>query len=61
MKLAKTFLCVPDGEIYPREIAAGEECPRELEPAAAELGLLEKLPQEPPAAAEPNAQKQPKA
>ncbi len=40
MKLLKAFFCAPAGEIYPREIAAGEECPRELEQAAAALGLL---------------------
>lgn len=41
-KLTKTFRGVPDGEIYPVEYRAGEECPPELERAATELGALEK-------------------
>jgi len=40
MKLAKDFECVPAGEIYPRVIPAGEECPEELIDAARSLGLL---------------------
>ncbi|PPD10339.1 MAG: hypothetical protein CTY36_00135 [Methylocystis sp.] len=40
MKLAKDFECCPLGEIYPRILAAGEECPPELEASARALGLL---------------------
>lgn len=40
MKLAKDFECCPLGEIYPRMIPAGEECPPELEESARALGLL---------------------
>lgn len=40
MKLAKDFECCPKGEIYPRVVAAGEECPPELEESARALGLL---------------------
>jgi hypothetical protein len=40
MKLAKDFECCPKGEIYPRIIAAGEDCPPELEASARALGLL---------------------
>lgn len=41
MKLAKDFECCPLGEIYPRILAAGEDCPPELEESARALGLLE--------------------
>lgn len=41
MKLLKDFEAVPDGEIYPRTIPAGEECPPELLPQAIELGLVD--------------------
>jgi hypothetical protein len=41
MKLTKEFRCVPPGEIYPRELAAGEECPAEFEESARALGCLE--------------------
>jgi hypothetical protein len=41
MKLAKDFNCVSMGEIYPRVIPAGEECPPELIESARALGLLE--------------------
>lgn len=40
MKLAKDFLCVPPGEIYPRVIPAGEDCPQEHVGSARALGLL---------------------
>lgn len=40
MKLAKDFECCPLGEIYPRILAAGEDCPPELEESARALGLL---------------------
>lgn len=41
-KLTKAFQGVPEGEIYPVEYAAGDECPPELEAAALVLGALEK-------------------
>lgn len=41
-KLTKPITGVVDGEVYPREIAAGDDCPPELEAAAAELGALPK-------------------
>lgn len=40
-KLTKAIFGVPDGEIYPREIPAGDECPPGLEGYAAEIGALE--------------------
>jgi hypothetical protein len=40
MKLTKAFRCVPPGEIYPVEIAAGEECPEDYEDSAREQGCL---------------------
>jgi len=48
MKLAQPLVCVPAGEIYPRVIEAGEECPPEFEAMAKDAGLLESEP-EPPA------------
>lgn len=39
-KLTKTITGVPDGEIYPREIEEGEECPAGLESYAASIGAL---------------------
>lgn len=41
MKLAKPFLGVPNGEIYPVQYDAGDECPPELEAAAIALGAAE--------------------
>lgn len=41
MKLTKPIFAVWPGEIYPREIPAGEDCPAELEQAAREFGALE--------------------
>lgn len=41
MKLTKPITGVPDGEIYPREIAAGEDCPAGLEAYAASIGALD--------------------
>lgn len=38
--LTKTITGVVAGEVYPREIAAGQECPAELEDAARTLGAL---------------------
>jgi hypothetical protein len=40
-KVIKAFQGVPDGEIYPKEFAEGDECPPELEDAAKELFALE--------------------
>lgn len=40
-KLIKPFRGVPNGEIYPKQYEAGDECPQELEAGAAELGALE--------------------
>ena len=40
-KLTKAIFGVVAGEVYPREINAGEECPPELEAAAVEAGALE--------------------
>jgi len=41
MKFIKDFRGVPDGEIYPAQYAAGDECPPELEAGALEVGALE--------------------
>ncbi|PRC93082.1 hypothetical protein [Solimicrobium silvestre] len=41
MKLTKPFLGVPDGQIYPVEYQAGDECPPELIEAAKSLGAIE--------------------
>ncbi|WP_313349794.1 hypothetical protein [Paracoccus sp. (in: a-proteobacteria)] len=41
-KLTKSIFGVPRGEIYPREIPAGEECPENLCDYAASLGALAK-------------------
>lgn len=41
MKLTKPITGAANGEIYPREYAAGDECPVELEAAAKEAGALE--------------------
>ena len=39
--LAKPITGVPDGEIYPREIEAGEECPANLVAYAASIGAFD--------------------
>ena len=39
-KLLGNFLCVPNGEIYPVTLAAGADCPTELEGHALALGLI---------------------
>lgn len=39
-KLTKPFRGVPNGEIYPVEYEAGDECPAELEAGAFALGAL---------------------
>lgn len=41
MQFSKPFLGVPDGEIYPVQYQPGEECPPELDAAAAELGAFD--------------------
>lgn len=41
-KLTKAIIGVPDGEVYPREIPAGVDCPAELADYAASIGALEK-------------------
>lgn len=40
-KFIKSFKGVPQGEIYPKQFKAGDECPSELEAGARELGALE--------------------
>ncbi|WP_087686803.1 HeH/LEM domain-containing protein [Pandoraea sp. PE-S2R-1] len=39
-KLIAAFLGVLDGDIYPTQFEAGDECPPELEAGAQELGAL---------------------
>jgi hypothetical protein len=39
-KLTKPIFGVPDGEVYPREFAAGEDCPAGLEAYAQSIGAL---------------------
>lgn len=41
-KLTKPIFGVPDGEIYPREIPAGDDCPENLRDYAEGLGALAK-------------------
>lgn len=48
MKLIKTIRGVPEGEIYPVEYAAGEDCPSWLLPAARDLGAVEEANDDPP-------------
>lgn len=40
-KLTKTITGVADGEIYPREFEAGQDCPAGLEDYARSIGALE--------------------
>lgn len=40
-KLTGELYGAPEGEVYPRTFAAGEECPPSLEDAARSLGLLD--------------------
>ena len=40
-KFAKEFKGVKDGKIYPTVFLPGDDCPKELEAAAAELKALE--------------------
>lgn len=39
-KFIKPFRGVPEGEIYPVQFAAGDDCPPELEPGALSVGAL---------------------
>ncbi|KDD42547.1 hypothetical protein [Bordetella bronchiseptica] len=41
MKLSKSIRGVPEGEIYPVEYSAGDECPAWLLPAARDLGAVD--------------------
>jgi hypothetical protein len=41
MQFKKPFYGVPDGEIYPVQYQAGDECPPELEESAATLGAFD--------------------
>lgn len=50
-KLIKPFKGVKNGEIYPTAFETGDECPRELEDGARELGALEGADDKKPAAA----------
>ena len=56
-KLTKPFRGVPNGEIYPIEYEAGDECPPELEAGALSLGALTEGKKE-PSAEDVAAQKQ---
>jgi hypothetical protein len=40
MKLTKPLFCAPPGEIYPRWLEAGDECPVEFEESARAQGCL---------------------
>ncbi len=40
-KLTKPIFGVPDGEIHPREVAKGEDCPPQLLAYARSLGAVE--------------------
>lgn len=40
MQFTKPFQGVPNGEIYPVNYQPGDECPPELESAAADLGAF---------------------
>jgi hypothetical protein len=40
-KFIKSFRGVLEGEIYPKQFEAGDECPSELEAGAEEVGALE--------------------
>lgn len=56
MKLTKTIRGVPEGEIYPVEYAAGDECPAWLLPAARDLGAVDDSNEDPPELVELRAQ-----
>jgi hypothetical protein len=40
-KLTKPITGAPDGEVYAREFAAGDDCPASLEAYAESIGALE--------------------
>lgn len=44
MKFIKPFYGVKDGEIYPTQFQAGDECPDELLDAAKEVGAVDVRP-----------------
>lgn len=48
MKFSKAFRGVPAGEIYPVDFKVGDECPAELEAAAAAVGALEQAKKQAP-------------
>jgi hypothetical protein len=47
MKFTKPFRGVPDGQIYPVNYQAGDECPSELLASAVELDAVEQEAAEP--------------
>ncbi|WP_164242313.1 hypothetical protein ACL5HQ_13710 [Stenotrophomonas maltophilia] len=47
-KLIKSFRGVPEGEIYPVQFAAGDDCPPELEAGALSVGALSLMADTPP-------------
>jgi hypothetical protein len=51
MEFTKPFNGCKKGDIYPTAFAVGDECPVELEAAAAEAGAIEVTPQKPATAA----------
>lgn len=44
-KLTKAIYGVPTGEVFPRHIPAGEDCPANLEAYAEQVGALELPPE----------------
>lgn len=61
MKLTKPFYGVPDGRVYPVQYAAGDECPPELEAAAAHFGAFDEVPDAPAEEPAPDADPEPEA
>lgn len=57
MKVTKEFLGVPDGEVYPRTYAPGDDCPPELLEAAISLEAVELEADEQPTQPEEKADK----
>lgn len=53
MQFARPFLGVPDGEIYPVQYQAGDECPPELEASAIALEAIDAPAGDPPAGGAP--------
>ncbi|WP_164087139.1 hypothetical protein [Stenotrophomonas maltophilia] len=54
-KFIKPFRGVPEGEIYPVEYAAGDDCPPELEAGALSFGALSLAADAPPPSPLPDA------